>query len=161
MFCAGDEFMNTQRGNNNPFNQDNETTWLDWDLLERNADVFRFFKLLIAFRKAHPSIARGHFWRDDVRWFGPDGAPDVSHDSHTLAYCLRGASEGDADLYVMINAYWESVRFAIHEGEPGAWHRVVDTSLASPEDVAEPGGEERLSEAAYVVTPRSVVVLVR
>ena len=70
MFCAGDEFMNTQGGNNNPYNQDNETTWLDWDLLDQNRDVFRFFQQMIAFRKAHPSIGRSRFWRDDVRWYG-------------------------------------------------------------------------------------------
>jgi glycogen operon protein len=161
MFCAGDEFMNTQRGNNNPYNQDNETTWLDWDLLERNADVFRFFKRMIAFRKAHPSIARGRFWRGDVTWYGAAGAPDLSHDSHTLAYCLRGASEGDSDLYVMINAYWESVRFEVQDGAPGAWRRVVDTSLASPRDVVDPGREELLSDGEYVAGPRSIVVLVR
>ena len=54
MFRAGDEFMNTQFGNNNPYNQDNETGWLDWDQLRTNADIFRFFKNMIAFRKAHP-----------------------------------------------------------------------------------------------------------
>ena len=70
MFCAGDEFMNTQKGNNNPYNQDNEITWLDWDLLEQNRDMFRFFKCMIAFRKAHPSIGRGRYWREDVQWYG-------------------------------------------------------------------------------------------
>lgn len=58
MFRAGDEFMQTQAGNNNPYNQDNETAWLDWRRLHANADVFRFFRLMIAFRKAHPSLAR-------------------------------------------------------------------------------------------------------
>ena len=61
MFSAGDEFMHTQRGNNNPYNQDNETTWLDWDRLNANADVFRFFQQMIAFRQAptRPSAAAG------------------------------------------------------------------------------------------------------
>ena len=53
MFVAGDEFLNTQGGNNNPYNQDNEITWLDWARLDANRDIFRFFKLMIAFRKAH------------------------------------------------------------------------------------------------------------
>ena len=161
MFCAGDEFMNTQRGNNNPYNQDNATTWLDWDLLERNADVFRFFKRMIAFRKAHPSIARGRFWRDDVKWYGATGAPDHSRDSRSFAYCLRGASEGDRDLYAMVNAYWEPVRFAIQEGAVGTWRRAVDTSRESPDDIADPGCEELVPGAAYAVAPRSIVVLVR
>src|SRR5678810_75990 len=54
MIVAGDEFLNTQRGNNNPYNQDNETTWLDWSLLETNQDMFRFFQRMIAFRKERP-----------------------------------------------------------------------------------------------------------
>ena len=132
MFCAGDEFMNTQRGNNNPYNQDNETTWLDWDLLERNRDMFRFFKQMIAFRKAHPSISRSRFWREDVRWYGVDGPPDLGDHSHSLAYCLSGASRNDDDLYVMINAYWEDLLFTIQDGRASAWRRVVDTSLPSP-----------------------------
>jgi isoamylase len=107
MFCAGDEFMNTQHGNNNPWNQDNETTWLDWDLLTKNSDIFRFFKGMIAFRKAHPSLGRSWFWREDVSWYGVDGQVDLGDWSHTVAFCLHGASQGDCDIYVMINAYWE------------------------------------------------------
>ena len=98
MFCAGDEFCNTQLGNNNPYNQDNETTWLDWDLVERNAEVLRFFRLMIAFRKSHPTIARGRFWRDDVSWYGADGAVDTSYESRSVAYCLSGASEADVGM---------------------------------------------------------------
>jgi glycogen operon protein len=160
MFGAGDEFLQTQGGNNNPYNQDNETTWLDWDLLARNRDVFRFFQRMIAFRKAHPSIGRGRFWRDDVTWYGVTGAPDLSPDSRTLAYCLRGASERDADLYVMINAYWEPLRFRIEAAAPTIWRRVVDTSLPSPADILDPGAEVDVDRAFYDVGPRSVVVLV-
>ena len=58
MFGAGDEFLRTQGGNNNPYNQDNETTWLDWSRKELHADHFRFAKRMIAFRKSHPSIGR-------------------------------------------------------------------------------------------------------
>ncbi len=54
MFHAGDEFLNTQFGNNNPYNQDNEITWLDWSKLEGNRDIFDFFKKMISFRKSHP-----------------------------------------------------------------------------------------------------------
>jgi len=78
MFVAGDEFMHTQRGNNNPYNQDNAITWLDWDLLDRYRDMFRFFKQMIAFRKAHPSIHRSTFWREDVHWYGNSGPVDFS-----------------------------------------------------------------------------------
>ncbi|NTU81063.1 MAG: glycogen-debranching protein, partial [Chloroflexales bacterium] len=161
MFCAGDEFLNTQRGNNNPYNQDNEITWLDWDLLEPNHEIFRFFKTMIAFRKAHPSIARSTFWRDDVRWYGVGREVDFSEGSRCLAYCLHGASQHDGDLYVMINAFGEGLSFTVQEGAAVEWRRVVDTSLSSPNDIAEPGREPGLASLEYCVGPRSVVVLFR
>ena len=161
MFCAGDEFMNTQGGNNNPFNQDNHTTWLDWDLLERDRDIFRFFKSMIAFRKAHPSLGRSRFWRDDVSWYGVEKDVDLSDSSHTLAFCVHGGALRDGDVYVMINAYWENLDFTIQEGQPGEWKRVVDTSLATPFDFAAPGSEPKLTSATYTLKARSVVVLLR
>jgi glycogen operon protein len=166
MFVAGDELMQTQGGNNNPYNQDNETTWLNWDLLVGNADVFRFFKLMIAFRKGHPSLCRSRFWREDVRWYGTGPAVDLSRGSHTLAYGLHGASQGDDDLYVMINAGGRDERFTVQEwdGPPTgerAWRRVVDTSLPSPDDIAPPGAEPALERPEYAVASRSVVVLRR
>ena len=161
MFCAGDEFMNTQRGNNNPYNQDNETTWLDWDLQQRNADVFRFVRHMIAFRKAHPSISRSRFWREDVHWYGAAGPVDLSENSRSLAYGLLGASHHDVDLYVMINAHWAELTFTVQEGDPGQWRRVIDTARPSPEDMAEPGRESRLDARQMVVGPRSIVVLIR
>jgi len=161
MFRAGDEFMQTQRGNNNPYNQDNDTAWLDWSRLQANPDVFRFFRLMIAFRKAHPSLARSRFWREDVRWYGVGHEPDLSFDSHSLAFALHGASQGDEDLYVMINAYWEGLDFSIQEGTATEWRLVVDTSLASPHDFVEPGGERALQSLCYPVAARSVAILVR
>jgi glycogen operon protein len=161
MFCAGDEFMNTQRGNNNPYNQDNETAWVDWDLLGKNQDVFRFFKKMIAFRKSHPSLGRSRFWREDVLWYGVGEAPDISFDSHTLAFCLHGASQNDDDLYVMINSFWQELTFRVQEGQASDWRRVVDTSLPSPSDFCEPGGEQPLQSLNYKVGPRSIVVLIR
>jgi len=161
MFRAGDEFMNTQRGNNNPYNQDNEVTWVNWDLLAENSDVYRFFKCMIAFRKAHPSIARSRFWREDVRWYGVNQAPDLSFDSHTLAYCLHGSSQGDVDLYVMINAFWEDLDFVIQEGQAIEWVRIVDTSRPSPSDFCDPGGANCLGSLSYRVRARSMVVLAR
>jgi isoamylase len=159
MFCAGDEFMNTQRGNNNPWNQDNETTWLNWDLLNQNGDIFRYFKGMIAFRKAHPSLARSRFWREDVSWYGVDGAVDLSSLSHSLAFCLRGESQADRDIYVMINAYWADLNFKIHDGKAGEWLCVADTGMPSPSDFFEVGQEKALPSISYEVKARSVVVL--
>jgi glycogen operon protein len=116
---------------------------------------------MIAFRKRHRSIARRRFWREDVRWYGVQGGVDMNPWSRTLAYFLRGAALEDQDLYVMINAYWEPLDFAIQEGAAGTWSRAVDTFLPSPDDIAAPGGEVRVSGSTYRVGPRSIVVLVR
>lgn len=161
MFLAGDEFLHTQQGNNNPYNQDNETTWLDWDLLNRNGDFFQFFRRMIAFRKAHPTLCRSRFWREDVRWFGTTREVDMSHTSRHLAYYLDGASEGDDDLYVMINADHRDLRFTIQEGDPTDWNRVIDTGRKSPFEFREPGKEAALRSAKYVVKGRSITVLLR
>ena len=159
MFRAGDEFLRTQGGNSNPYNQDNETTWLDWDRLETHRGVFRFFKQMIAFRKAHPSLCRSRFWREDIRWYGHTGPADLSFDSRQLAFCLHGASQGDADLYVMFNMAPEDVAFEIQEGPVRRWARVIDTARKMPDDIREPGSERRLRSLSYVVQQRSIVVL--
>ena len=155
MFLAGDEFLQTQGGNNNPYNQDNATTWLDWGRLEAHAGHFRFFRRMIAFRKAHPTLCRGHFWRDDVRWYGVGPSVDMSHDSHSLAYRLRGASQGDCDLYVMINAYREPLTFAIQDEGPG---RAAGSGRSTPPWRARttsptPGGRRRWRRASIMFRP--------
>ncbi len=159
MLRAGDEFLQTQGGNTNPYNQDNRTTWLDWDRLQANRDVHRFFRRLIAFRKAHPSLCRSRFWREDVRWYGVGPAVDLAWHSRSLAFFLRGGSQGDGNLYAMINAYWEDLPFTIQEAGP--WKRVIDTSLDSPDDICEPGAEAPIATSTYLVRARSVVVLSR
>jgi glycogen operon protein len=162
MFCAGDEFMDTRMGNNNPYNQDNAINYLDWDLQRTNRDIFRFFQRMIAFRKAHPSIARSHFWREDITWFGSTVKEvDLSPTGHTLAYWLRGASLHDADIYVMINSSPFAQPFRVHQGRPGQWLLVANTGLPSPLDIADPGHEEPLTSLDYLVGERSVVVLYR
>jgi len=159
MFRAGDEFLNTQFGNNNPYNQDNETGWLDWSQLRGNENIFRFFKSMIAFRKSHPSLSRSRFWREDVSWYGTGLTVDMSPDSHSLAFCLHGASQGDDDIYVMINAFWEALEFHIQEGTAHDWKRIVDTASPSPDDFSDPGLP--LERTEYLVAPRSIVVLIR
>ncbi len=160
MLFDGDEFLHTQRGNNNPYNQNNETTWRDWSRKELHADHFRFVKRMIAFRKAHPTLGRNRFWRDDIRWHGVGDSTDLSYNSHSLAYCLRGASQGDCDLYVMINAYHEPLSFTIQESGSGGWNRAIDTGLESPDDIVEPGREVAVTSMEYRVDARSVVVLI-
>ena len=161
MFCAGDEFLATQNGNNNPYNQDNEINYLDWDLFHGNHDIFRFFQRMIAFRKAHPSIARSHYWREDIHWYGTGAHVDFSPQGQTLAYCLHGASVNDTDIYAMVNGSPHETKFRIQEGKAREWLLVADTSLAPPDDIAEPGREKSIRTLNYVLGPRSVAILVR
>ena len=161
MFMAGDEFLHSQGGNNNPYNQDNATTWLNWSRLHENAAFFRFCRLMIAFRKAHPSICRSRFWRDDIRWRGVGASADLSYNSHSLAYYLKGGSVGDEDLYVMINAFTEPLTFTIVDGSYKPWYRVIDTGQSSPQDICEPGQEQQMFGVHCNVGPRSIVVLVQ
>ncbi|HEX9052215.1 MAG TPA: isoamylase [Anaeromyxobacter sp.] len=166
MFRAGDEFLRTQRGNNNPYNQDDEVTWIDWSRLDAHRDVFRFFQGLIALRRAHTLLGHDRFWRERVSWYGAGGAPDLSPDSHAIAFCLHGdVRSGDPapgapepDLYVMVNAWWQDLAFRIQE--PGTpWRRVVDTARESPDDWAPPERRERVSGPDCLVRARSLVVL--
>jgi glycogen operon protein len=159
MFRAGDEFLKSQGGNSNPYNQDNEITWLDWDDREKNQDIFGFFQRMISFRKTHRSIARSRFWREDVRWFGTLAAEvDFAPDSRSFAYFLSGASQGDDDLYVMVSAEALPETFLIHEGG-GGWRKVIDTAAEPPDDFVEEGTP--LDSTTVTLAPRSVVVLLR
>ncbi len=160
MFRMGDEFMQTQGGNSNPYNQDNESSWLNWDRAKQNADVLRFVQRMVAFRKAHPSISRSRFWRDDIKWYGTDRLVDFSPDSQCIAYCLHGASEHDDDLYVMINGSDSQQTFGIHEGSPGEWFRIVDTSLPSPNEFAEVL-DQQVATSRYAIAANATVVLLR
>lgn len=158
MFHAGDEFLRTQQGQTNPYNIDGPLTWVDWNRLENHQDIFQFFSNMIAFRKRHTSIARSTFWRDDVEWYGVAGDVDFGDESHAFAYRLKGMSETDPDLYVMINTYWEPLQFQIQEGK--SWKRIVDTSQDSPQDFIAESTAPILEAMSYPVQARSVVVLV-
>ena len=160
MLRAGDEFLQTQGGNNNAYNQDNKTSWLDWDRLRTNQDVFRFFRSMIRFRKDHPSLGRSRFWREDVRWYGTGPLVGMGPGSRTLAVYLCGASQRDTDLYLMVNASEGDVAFEIQEGQPGEWQLAFDTGLASPDDFPEPARGPRVP-STYVVRSRSVAGMTR
>ncbi len=158
MFTMGDEFLRSQGGNNNPFNQDNETSWVDWRRQTENRDFFNFCKKMIAFRKAHPSLCRSRFWRGDIRWYGADGPVNMGPGSHLLAFYLDGSAEEDDDIYAMFNAHWEGHTFRF--GEKGPWHRIVNTGILAPQTVAE-RGQDIIKQDNYWLGPRSVAVFVR
>ena len=132
-------------------------TWV-WRLTFA-CDIFSFFKKMIAFRKSHPSLCRSRFWREDISWYGTGSEVDLSPSSHSLAFCLHGSSQGDDDMYVTINGYWQELQFKIQEGSPTDWVRIVDTSLPSGQDFLDSG--VTLEQIAYRVAPPSVVVFVR
>jgi glycogen operon protein len=151
MAVAGDEAGRTQHGNNNAFNQDNETSWVDWQRVARFGDLERFVRGLLALRRRHPVLSQEAWWGDDVTWYGVDGGPDLAFESRSLAWHLPGEPE----LYAMANTWWEPLTFTIQA--PGPWRRVVDTSLPPPDDITE--SPAALADTRYVLAPRSVVVL--
>ena len=161
MLLGGDEFGRTQRGNNNAYCQDNETSWIDWRLARDEADLLRFARLLIAFRRTQPTLRRQSFSQGGpgFQFHGVRlDAPDWSPASRSLAMFL-GAVPGEAGdhVYIIANAFWEALTFEL---PPLAWRRVVDTSLAPPDDVHLPMSAPSLRGALhYEVAPRSVVVL--
>jgi glycogen operon protein len=169
MILAGDEVRRTQKGNNNPYCQNNEISWFDWDLVEKNSDILRFFKLMIAFRKRYGNLCRRGFFNGevnerglvDISWHGCKLFSPGWHDpnSKVLAYTL-GGFEGETDIHVMLNMHWEALDFEIPQIEGRNWYKVVDTALVSPMDIVEPCQEVVVSGNNYLVKDRSVVVLI-
>jgi glycogen operon protein len=159
MWLAGDEFLHTQGGNNNPYNQDNPTTWLNWNRAASEADFLRYVRGLIAFRRAHPSIARHTYWREHVRWYGAAGMQRFGDAERAFAFFLDGTAEDDAHFYVMINAWWEALDFVVQHPAATPWRTVFDSAAVAPADYFEPGTEPALNGATYRVGGRSIVVL--
>jgi glycogen operon protein len=173
MILAGDEFGRTQSGNNNAYCHDNEISWIDWSLEQKNADLLRFTKLLIAFRRAHPVLRRTSFFtgagnrnsaRPDISWHGVKaGRPDFGPHSRSLAMHLAGehAPRPDCDIYLAANAWTGELEFELPPPPDGAmWLRVIDTALDSPHDIAEEGRETKVLAPTYRVAPFSSIVLI-
>ncbi|MBY0507314.1 MAG: glycogen debranching protein GlgX [Bryobacteraceae bacterium] len=168
MILAGDELGRTQEGNNNAYCQDNALSWIDWSLTERNADLFRFFRLLIAFRRQHAALRRISFVPlpccPRIEWNGVKlGQPDWSWHSRSLAmHLLRHDENGIEDrIYLIANAHWEEHKFELPAIANRFWLRFIDTTLESPEDISDQEESSFLvRENYYTVGPRSVVVLV-
>jgi glycogen operon protein len=168
MILMGDEVRRTQLGNNNAYCQDNETSWFDWSLLEKHADVRRFVKLLNAHRMAQdfapepPGLTLNQLLLLGNRaWHGVKvGAPDWGYDSHSLATSVV-FKERRLLLYLILNAYWEPLEFELPagNGEQHSWHRWIDTSLDSPADIVAWKDAPAISSRAYLAAPRSVAAL--
>ena len=167
MILAGDEFGRTQQGNNNAYCQDNPVSWIDWDLKEENADLFRFFRLLIAFRRTHAAMRRISFAPmpccAQVAWHGIKlGEPDWSWNSRWLAMHRWATDErgGEDHVYFIANAHWEPHLFELPKLPNCRWYRFIDTMLDPPADIAESSESGTpVTGGQYEMGPRSVVIL--
>ena len=167
MILMGDEVRRTQRGNNNAYCQDDETSWFDWTLLKKHADVHRFTQLLLARRVLRTSDAERQrlsltelLRQATFAWHGTNlWRPDWASYSHALAF---GADIRKAGLkmHLVMNAYWEPLDFELPTpGGNRAWRRWIDTSLESPNDIAPWQDAPVFHAASYRAGPRSVAVL--
>lgn len=177
MILMGDELGRTKHGNNNTYCHDNQLNWLDWQLLDTNIDLFRFFKHCIAFRKAHPVLRnRQHFQNQDyvgsgyadITWHGTQAwQADWSPDSRSLAFMLCGkhARQGtftDNYIYVAMNVHWQANWFELPGLPMGMnWHVFANTGAISPEDIWQPGTEPQLeNQTGMLLGDRSVAILI-
>ena len=174
MLLAGDEFGRTQQGNNNAYCQDNEIGWVNWDLLEKNRELFRFFRLMIRIRKQYTVLKHSVYliegkecrW-EDIQFHGVAvGKPDWNDYSRTLGLQIRAVQEGTEkksgeiiDIYVFLNAHWEAHEVELPEPDgEHSWYRIVDTDRESPCDVLEiPLLLE--NQKSYRVAERSCIML--
>jgi isoamylase len=175
MLLMGDEMRRTQRGNNNAYCQDSETSWLDWSLLDRHRDIHRFVRMLISHRLRGIEMGREESFGlslnellrlGEFDWHGIRlGAPDWSDDSHSIACTIRSHS-GRVPflLHLMANAYWEPLDFDLPPVPATAvsgWQRWIDTARESPEDIMDAPGAPPVPGTQYRVMARSMVVLLR
>ena len=169
MMLGGDEMRRTQNGNNNAYCQDNEISWYNWDLTQKNEGLIRFVSKLIELRKNHTVFRRTSFFAQnsetsdnlEISWYDPFAkVPDWAKTGRFLAYKLEGQSN-DNDFYVATNLdlYDMTITLPAFMGEK-KWYRVADTSFDSPEDIVENGKEEiLLDQRRYVLVSGSSVIL--
>jgi len=170
MIVMGDEVRRTQFGNNNCYCLDNEISWFDWTLTTRQAEVFRFLKLLIARRRLRdlypehqqPVSLNQLLGKAKTAWHGVKlGQPDWSPWSHSLAFGAHLPKE-KLMFHMILNAYWEPLEFELPPlGSLGGgpWRRWIDTALDSPHDIVEWKEAQSISLQSYRAGPRSVAVL--
>ena len=159
MFLAGDEFCNTQFGNNNAYCQDNLTSWLDWRLLEKNQEIFRFFQYMIKLRKEYrilrTNLSDGYYNFPDVSFHGvePWHGTFGEHE-HYVGVLFAGLNEEEKPeiVYVASNAYWEPLDVTLPDlPRKLRWELLADTRQA--EQTIRP-----LDGLRFSIAPRSVMV---
>ncbi|MDK2858708.1 MAG: isoamylase [Verrucomicrobiota bacterium] len=132
MFPAGDEFGRTQQGNNNAYCQDNEISWIDWSLLEKNKSLFEFTRKLIALRKKHSVLRKGAFYKkEEVEWLAPNGREIDWHHDRALGMYIQGRGK----LLILINNEKTDLPFELPGGR---WKLALHTD---PSAVPPNGGD--------------------
>ena len=171
-FLKGDEVGRTQGGNNNTYCQDNELSWFDWNQVQTNAELLRFCRSMIAFRKAHPTIRHGRFAGAgpsesgslEISWHGTEPyRADWPGTSRVLAFHTRLRREPPDDVvYAALNMYWDALPFGLPDLEVGRrWHLFANTGMQASNDVYDLGSEpEAEDQNQILVGGRSVMILV-
>jgi glycogen operon protein len=167
MIKMGDEVRRTQRGNNNAYCHDDASTWFDWALLEKHADIHRFVSLLTARRSlrdlAHERsrVSLSTFLREASKaWHGIKlFQPDWGDSSFSIALGTKLRAEG-IHLHCILNAYWEPLEFELpNAGEGKRWRRWIDTALDAPDDIVPWSSAPPVPGCSYRAESRSVVML--
>ena len=166
MFVMGDEVRRTQFGNNNAYCQDNKTSWFDWSLLKKHADVHRFLRLLIERRllrdleaELQSKTLHQVLQSATKAWHGVKlNQPDWGDDSHSFAFSAELPKE-NLLFHLIANAYWEPLDFELPPVNECQWRRWIDTSLDSPQDIVAWQSAQPVSGCNYLAGSRSVVVL--
>jgi isoamylase len=160
LVLGGDEFRRTQAGNNNAFCQDNRISWYNWEFLQKNHEIFRFTREIIAFRKKHQVLREVRFYTErDIDWFDAEGSPQHwGYDIRSLSCMIHGHEE----LFFMFHAGLDDTLFVIPSSPPGTtWRRAIDTALREPDDICLSGDKGPLeAQGRYPVQSRSMVVLI-
>jgi glycogen operon protein len=167
MIMMGDELRRTQHGNNNAYCQDSETSWLDWTLMGKHADVHRFVALLTSRRRLRDVGPEQHhvtlnqlLAEAHQVWHGVKlGQPDWSDCSHSLAIYAEAKNE-KLLFHFMLNAYREPLDFELPPtSSENPWRRWIDTALESPDDIVDWQEAPLVPGKSYRVEPHSVAVL--
>ena len=170
MLLSGDEFANTQWGNNNAYCHDNEISWLDWTYLEENKELFEYVRRLISFRKDHPvlSYASYDFGRNGTDYpelsFHGTRAWDIEENSPGLCFAYLYAEDHkkfnrkkDCFIYVIVNAHWEEHRFELPVLPAGCKWKLSFESYGA---LYEAGHEKKLEDqTGFNIGARATAIL--
>ena len=168
MMLMGDEISHTRLGNNNPWNQDNQRNWFNWNLVQENSDLLNFVKQLISFSSGLKVLQEDRFWfatspreTGDITWHGlKPNHPDWSPTSRCIGYSLR-AADGTNDLLVLLNAGETPETFSLPKPPANSvWHQVIDTSLPSTQNFGDFREASAVLEKKVNLKSKSAVVLI-